>query len=713
MSPPWAEEPAAVSVRSGLLGLVAAAALLPTLYGIGRAANWLHLHVAVLAVRPRLAAGVAVGGAGLVVALAWHLWSRIRARRVSTSPSDSRPTDRPKADPPAADGRPTLRPPGARLCSWPAALEWSFYAAVVAVMFWPVSSDPFRYSAGSGDAVYFIWQGWRLAEAIKAGNLVPWQIADVVYPYGSNLLLTDGTLPGAVGALWNLVAPPILAYNLAMVTATLLNLGSARYLARHFTRSRAVAAMVAVAFATAPAVSLRNYGHFTFYFAFSAPLLVAEGIRIARTGRVRLWRLTALLFLAYLCSIYFLVFGGIALALIALTALPSWRARLTVARQMTAAVLATGLLMLPFIIPRIRLDRAELAAGGAPVLEADAVAHAADAYSLVAQPVTSTFDLPWNSGLRDTFGSNVVEATIFPGYLLLLGAVGILCLRSRWRWPLSAGALGVWLFTLGPSLEVDGRYTHALYDGTPVGWLPFQLLLEVPGLGSLRAPNRASFVLAAILAAASALALDALFGRLRSSRQLVAGLGCAALLITNLQVPINYGELAWSDALEQALLEVADRGDPDDAVVLVPADCIETASVSLQILHRQPMVGCYANSASLAWYSGLDVYMGRSMAALRCQPSWMGRRFPLPYEPQLPLLHEDLEAVHRRLGVRFILLDKTMISRDMWCAGGRIDRVEEQLLQWFEVIGGDDTMVVLDIERGRAPVGLIPDVPYR
>src|SRR5207237_1044525 len=71
-------------------------------------------------------------------------------------------------------------------------------------------------------------------------------------PFGLDLRLLDGYLPSYVAGLFNLVAGPMLAYNLTFVTGAVLNVVCARALARRLSSSRLVHAVTALAFLTAP-----------------------------------------------------------------------------------------------------------------------------------------------------------------------------------------------------------------------------------------------------------------------------------------------------------------------------------------------------------------------------------------------------------------------------------------------------------------------------
>ena len=202
------------------------------------------------------------------------------------------------------------------------------------------------------------------------------------------------------------------------------------------------------------------------------------------------------------------------------------------------------LVLLPFIVPRIQFDRQESTHGVDTELLSDSNFFSADAVSIVAQPTRSTFLLP-----RPTFVEKsivrlpdvryAIEATIFPGFLLLAGFVMFLFVRERRRLPLWVAAAVLFTFGLGPSLKVAGNFVWK-HDGTPVSWLPYRLLLAIPGLGALRAPVRVEYVLVALLVAATVIALDRLFTHapVRVAANRIVLVGAGGLLATNLLVPV-------------------------------------------------------------------------------------------------------------------------------------------------------------------------------
>ena len=585
--------------------------------------------------------------------------------------------------------------------SWvPAAGEWTFHIVVALLVMWPVTFHMTSAFIGWRDSNYYMWLSWRTGELLSSGDVFSLQIPDVVHPYGVDVLLLDGHLPTLIGGLWNLVAGPFLAFNLAMVTATLLNIWAGRRLGKLFSRSRVVWATVGVAFALAPAIALRMPVHFTMYFAFPAALLLENAVQVVRGDRpLRPILVGILLFVAYLCSIYQLVFGAIAYVLVVIVGL-GWSRDVARAlgRFAVSGVIAL-LFMLPFLIPRLDYESSERAGGGEPVLLKDSFRASADGLSLFAQPSYATFDLPGSARLRDNFrDDNIHESTIFPGWILLAGVAGLMVLRTPLRRPILTAFFTMWLLTMGTSLKLDGEFLFTTRSDSPVPWLPYTALLNFPGLGSLRAANRVSYTLAAVCALAFALVLGTLWARrtLVWQRALLVS-GCGVLLLTSLIVPLPESTLDVAPETRSALEEIANRAEEGESVLQVPADCDgETLrTVTLQIVHRAPMIGCQASPSAIPFYSSLERYASSAaLANARCAPGRIGRRADLPFTSD-GLEASDVEALREQLGVRFIIVNKDTLR-----ARGPCKRLLESIpvLDRYEKLGEDDTWAVYDTQ---------------
>jgi hypothetical protein len=569
------------------------------------------------------------------------------------------------------------------------------YVVTALTMCWPLTFDLSSRIAGWRDAGYYAWANWRAGQMLRSGDL-SLRIRDIVWPYGIDIRHLDGLLPTLVGGLWNLVGSPELAHNLGLLTGVALNLWAGRRLGKAFSTHRAVWVLTAIGFATAPAIAARFEVHFTMYFAFPLALLVEDAVRVARKERpVGPLRLGLLLVVAYLCGIYFLVFGGIAFGLIVLLAsVPRDLPRLLL--RAVGGVVVALVLLSPFLLARLDIDRAERAAGRDPELLRNTFVAAADGLSIAAQPSSATFDLPGMSTLRRSFrAANVHESTIFPGFLLLLGLGGLLFLRSPLRWPLLFTTLAMWLLALGTSLKIDGRFLVEGANARPIAWLPYTAFFEIPGLASLRSPNRVSFTLAAVLAAAAAMSLGWLFTRFDRLWQhtVMTGLG-GVLLLTNLLIPIHTEAIATSPALEAALRTVADRVRPGEAMVEVPADCgRQTHDVVMQILHRTPLVGCQTSGAAIPWASDLELYHdSAALAALRCNPHTIGGEVTTRFTTEERFGPSDLASLREEMGVRFFLIDKGKVNAGR-CAGVRQGL---PVLERFETVGEDTEWRLID-----------------
>jgi hypothetical protein len=567
------------------------------------------------------------------------------------------------------------------------------------LMMWPVSLHPTSTFLGWKDANYYMWLSWRIGRLIASGDFFTLRIPDVVIPYGSSILLTDGLLPSVMGALWNLVAGPFLAYNLTILTLTLLNMWAGGRVGRLFSDHRGVWAVTGIAFAMAPAIVMRMFVHLPMYAAFPVALLLEQAVRIARDGhRLNPIAIGGLLLLAFLCSVYFFIFGGIAFVVFVLVASGNLKQFLRRSAAIGLAGLVVFMLMLPFTIPRLARDRDEKAAGGHPMLIGNSHRASADVLSVIAQPSPSAIDLPGSARLRETFRVSAPhESTIFPGFLALIGGIGAaLLLPIPVKRSILLTPLTLWLLALGTSLKFDGKFLLTGSGGRPEPWLPYTLLFHVPGLGSLRGPNRVSFALAAALVVGLAASLGWLFARLthgwqRSLVLVIAG----ALLATNLLIPVPETQFVASAETRAALDDIAARDDPDDAALVVPADCGNDTlpNVKLQILHEAPLVGCQASSSSLALHSGMQLYVrSEELAALRCvQERLYVRR--VPFRGEQTFTDEDAEGLYEKFGVRFLIVDKQLLARPS-CR-----RLSGSLgtLSQYEVLAEDSRWLIVDL----------------
>jgi len=230
---------------------------------------------------------------------------------------------------------------------------------------------------------------------------------------------------------------------------------------------------------------------------------------------------------------------------------------------------------------------------------------------------------------------------------------------------------------------------------------PSGALIQTPGLGSLRSPNRASFTLAALCAVALAISLAWLFDHARNRwrRGVICGVA-GVVLATNLLIPIHETLIGGGPALDAALRDVAGRARPGESLVEVPADCTgQTWTVLLQVIHQTPVVGCQTSPAAIQWES-LELYRdSAALAALRCQPYRIGK-LQTSFTRAQRFDVEDLHSLQRDFGARFFLIDTARLVDECGRVGEALP-----ILERFERIGGDGRWIVIDAD---SPTGTGP-----
>ncbi|HEX5095659.1 MAG TPA: hypothetical protein VFX21_06600 [Acidimicrobiia bacterium] len=575
-------------------------------------------------------------------------------------------------------------------------LETALYTIVVVCTTWPaLTRSRDEMLGGSDDARYYAWLGWRVSRLIADGHVLPAHIPDVIAPFGLDARLLDGYLPTYVCALWNLVTGPVLAYNLTLITGVALNLLAARALARRLTGNRAVVMIGAVAFATAPALALNaQVGVPPLLWAWTLPLFVGEALDVVtRRSPVRPVRLALLFVAAYLCSIYFLVFGAVVYAAIVFVGAVrdhEWRPIAMTALSAAAAFV----LLTPFVVPRLTFDREDTRHDDDALL-AESNLYSADALSLVAQPTRSTVLLPRPTVVDDSIGrlpdpTHALESTLFPGFLVLGGFVTFMFVRDRRRLPLAVAAAAVFVLALGPSLKVGGRFLWR-DDDQPVSWLPFRLLSQIPGLGALRAPARASYALVAVGVAATVIVLERLLARAPQRAPFVVA-ASVLLLGTNLLIPLPSVDMQTTPTSDDALRQIARIADPGDTVLRVPADC-DPDFVAYQLLHHTASVGCAGSSAANPWHTKMTAYAASdAFTKLRCDRRTYGRLETTPIATA-PFGPDDVDELRAQFGVRFLIVDRARLGADRCPAVHDLDDV----LSRYEILGADDRFAIIDL----------------
>jgi len=465
--------------------------------------------------------------------------------------------------------------------------------------------------------------------------------ANIFFPAPDALAFSDsllGTLPLS-GPVYALSGNPVLAHNLALLGAFVLNGLAMAVCARRLFASKPAALVAGFAYAFAP---LR------FPHLFQLPLLCAWWTPLAllaleawlAAARLRHLLLAVLLVWAqFLSSAYLGIMLGLLLAPYALLRLWPERRRLLRPRplgQLALALLAGALLFgwagLPYLRSQAQWDHQR---GLADLLRYSAEPRsylAADRTSLLYGDLTRPFrreEVPW-------------ESSLFPGMgLLLLALLGLRAgtAPSREAPGPARGPLLVWtglglVCSLGPLL--------ILQDEPAAVPLPyFALYLGLPGLQGIRAPAR--FALAALLPLAlfAGRGAERLLGRLRgrfAGAPRIAAAGGAALVLLALA----------AEALHTPVSLQRFTPLPEAAVRLYREAAAGGAALVLPLSPREPLPEAVRMLESTAHWAAL----ANGYSGFRPGPYFELAELLRPARPSGPAL-EALEA----LGIRTLVVE--------------------------------------------------------
>ncbi len=401
---------------------------------------------------------------------------------------------------------------------------------------WPLIRHITTFVPGSDTWAYdeytFIWSMWWFKHSLLDRHSTPFYSPAIFYPLGMELLLYSYNLLAAILALPLGVAVgwPF-ASNLTLLYNIVVSAWGAYWLALWLLRGRpgarwaALIAGIVFAFSSNRGVYLA-LGHYNIQNIHFLPFFVLYLLRLVERPTRRDSILTAL-FAAWglLVDVQFAVFMAF-LALCLLLARP-WRDLLFHPwpdRERWQALFMAALLAVVFTFPYLwPTVRAFLAADYLLRGWGDALNLSADLVGWFTPTALHPLWGPnWPAYLRAVQEGTAPFRdvnTVFLGYataaLALIGAV-ILWRRQR-GWVAAAGLAAV--FTLGPLLQVRGRYVFD-FDGLQTSIpLPFLLLHYLPLVKGNRVANRWSLVLILALAILAAWAVAWLWSCARRWRR--------------------------------------------------------------------------------------------------------------------------------------------------------------------------------------------------
>ena len=409
------------------------------------------------------------------------------------------------------------------------------YVGLTILFTYPLAWFLTSHHAGEagGDARVYLWNMWWVDKALTDLHTNPFETDFIFYPLGIGLSLhTLGFSQGLLFIPLKALLGDVAAANSILLLTFVASALGMYALARYLGASSLGAFLAGLAFAFCPYRLARLAGHYDllgtewipFYTLFflkalqekklHAKLLLAAGVLAALCGYTTL---TYLVFLALLSGLYVLwriVFD--------------WRDRHDLSPIGRAAII--GLVTAGLLLPLLLQVNRDLSSWRYPAYPGS------DRYGadLASYAVPGPQQNLLGDSLGRSFDSNLTEAAIFPGYVLLIVLVGAVATpyvrRSYAFWGVAAAAF--FLLSLGSTLKVAGWES-----GIP---LPFALFQELPLLEHLRAPSRLSIMFMLCAAVLLGVSWSFWMERLRrpASRVFLSGLVAGALIAEYLAIPI-------------------------------------------------------------------------------------------------------------------------------------------------------------------------------
>ncbi len=431
-----------------------------------------------------------------------------------------------------------------------------------------------------------VWNLWWVHQALTSGTN-PFHTDYLYYPEGVDLHLqtlniSNGLLILPITAL----VGPIAGYNTALLLAFVLAGLGGYALALQVSGHQFAAFVGGALFAFSPF-------HMTKVWDGQLELIALQWLAfyalfLLRTVELRRWReaLLAGIFLALIgyTSWYYLLFFAIYSLLFVvlwLVTLPGWHTRWTALTRTALVPLVGGGLLLPILLPALRDVQGE-----APRINPNSsldliLIHSANVFDFW---LPSAVHPLWGGAvehLGQTWHPFIAGWNLSLGYSILALAVlgGVTVWRVAWRW--WALTLTALLLALGPLLHV-GTARTALY-------LPYTLLLHLPGVGIARRPSHFAVIATLLFAPLVALGLRWLFERIAPIRHPLLVTGLALLLI------LEYMPPRWPLLDMTAHPYYATLTGQEGALMDLPPRDESSEPLQAQMVHGMPILGGFVS----------------------------------------------------------------------------------------------------------------------
>lgn len=384
-----------------------------------------------------------------------------------------------------------------------------FYTVVTLVLTYPVVTQLATHTAGAayGDSFEGVRAIWWTGEAISQG-INPAQQLLLMYPEGF-FSAVQWALPVAYlpGVLFAIIFPPLVAFNLAFLLASVLTGWTAYWFVRELTRHEIAAllgGLIVLAYPTRfghAAVGhlglITNYWRMLFLWMLVRVFLQRGGYREALLGGVFLGLAlgTAPTNIAYEILPLAVVVGGT----MAWQHRAEWRRwRLSLVVLGGVAALIGVVLYLPLFLEMMGGESTFLSETGTVRYSTDLLAFVLPSpFNPVVEGLGLNAQVAW-----DVLGDNAIEGSAYLGLgVVLLSAVALWKRRSEAGLWLVLALISM-LLSLGPVLKVADQVATATIEGaeSTAITLPYALYDDLPGLGMVRTPGRSNMTTAVALA---------------------------------------------------------------------------------------------------------------------------------------------------------------------------------------------------------------------
>ncbi len=406
------------------------------------------------------------------------------------------------------------------------------YAGLTVLFTYPLVWFLTSHHAGEagGDARVYLWNMWWVDKALTELHTNPFETDFIFYPLGIGLSLhTLGLSQGLLFIALKILLGDVAAANSILLITFVASALGMYALARYLGASTLGAFLAGLAFAFCPYRLARLAGHYDLLGTEWIPLYTLFFLKALRVKRLDAKLLLAAGVLAALCgytTLTYLVFLALLSGLYVLWRTACDRRDFSPIGRAALIGLVTAGLLLPLLL-QVNRDLSAWRYSAYP--GSDRYGADLASYALPGPQQNLLGD-----SLGQSFDSNLTEATIFPGYVLLLVLVGALSTsyvrRNYVFWFVAAGVF--LLLSLGSSLKIAGWES-----GIP---LPFALFQELPLLEHLRAPSRLSIVFMLCAAVLLGVTWSFWMERVRRpvSRVFLTGLVAIGLVAEYLAIPV-------------------------------------------------------------------------------------------------------------------------------------------------------------------------------